>query len=43
VFGGCGCMTERQVERDLRDSAGGTIYSGTSEIQHNIIARGLGL
>ena len=36
-------MTEQQVERDLRDSVGSTLYSGTSEIQRNIIARGLGL
>ena len=43
VFGGYGYMTELQVERDLRDSVGGTLYSGTSEIQRNIIARGLGL
>jgi alkylation response protein AidB-like acyl-CoA dehydrogenase len=43
VFGGYGYMTEQQVERDLRDSVGGTLYSGTTEIQRNIIARGLGL
>ena len=43
VFGGYGYMTEFQVERDLRDSVGGTLYSGTSEIQRNIIARGMGL
>ena len=43
VFGAYGYMTESQIERDLRDSVGGTIYSGTSEIQRNIIARGLGL
>jgi alkylation response protein AidB-like acyl-CoA dehydrogenase len=36
-------MTEQQVERDLRDSIASTIYSGTSEIQRNIIANGLGL
>jgi alkylation response protein AidB-like acyl-CoA dehydrogenase len=36
-------MTEMQIERDLRDSVGSTLYSGTSEIQRNIIARGLGL
>ena len=41
VFGGYGYMTELQVERDLRDSIGSTLYSGTSEIQRNIIARGL--
>jgi hypothetical protein len=43
IFGGYGYMTETQVERDLRDSIGSTLYSGTSEIQRNIIARGLGL
>jgi alkylation response protein AidB-like acyl-CoA dehydrogenase len=43
VFGGYGYMTDQQVERDLRDSVGSTLYSGTSEIQRNIIARGLGL
>lgn len=43
VFGGYGYMTEQQVECDLRDSVGSTIYSGTSEIQRNIIARGLKL
>jgi alkylation response protein AidB-like acyl-CoA dehydrogenase len=43
VFGGYGYMTEMQVERDLRDSIGSTLYSGTTEIQRNIIARGLGL
>ena len=43
TFGGYGFMTEQQVERDLRDAVGSTLYSGTSEIQRNIIARGLGL
>ena len=43
IFGGYGYMQEQQVERDLRDSVGSTLYSGTSEIQRNIIARGLGL
>jgi alkylation response protein AidB-like acyl-CoA dehydrogenase len=43
IFGGYGYMTEQQVERDLRDSIGSTLYSGTTEIQRNIIARGLGL
>jgi alkylation response protein AidB-like acyl-CoA dehydrogenase len=31
------------IERDLRDSVGSTIYSGTNEIQRNIIARQLRL
>lgn len=43
IFGGYGFMTEQEIERDLRDSIGATLYSGTSEIQRNIIARGLGL
>lgn len=43
VHGGYGFTTEYEVERDLRDSIGGTLYSGTSEIQRNLIARYLGL
>lgn len=41
IHGGSGYMTEMEVERDLRDAVGGTLYSGTSDIQRNIIARGL--
>jgi alkylation response protein AidB-like acyl-CoA dehydrogenase len=43
VRGGYGFTTEYEVERDLRDAIGGTLYSGTSEIQRNIIASNLGL
>jgi len=43
VHGGYGYMTEFEIERDLRDAIGGTLYSGTSDIQRNIIARLLGL
>jgi alkylation response protein AidB-like acyl-CoA dehydrogenase len=43
VHGGYGFMTEFPYERELRDSIGSTLYSGTSEIQRNIIARHLGL
>ena len=43
TLGGYGYMTEFEVERDLRDAIGGVIYSGTSDIQRNIIARLLGL
>jgi alkylation response protein AidB-like acyl-CoA dehydrogenase len=43
IHGGYGYMTDFGVERDLRDSISGTIYSGTSEIQRNIIAAMLGL
>lgn len=43
THGSYGYMTEFEVERDLRDAIGGTLYSGTSDIQRNIIARLLGL
>jgi alkylation response protein AidB-like acyl-CoA dehydrogenase len=43
IHGGYGYMRELDVERDLRDSIGATLYSGTSEIQRLIIARNLGL
>jgi alkylation response protein AidB-like acyl-CoA dehydrogenase len=43
IFGGYGFLTEYEVERALRDAIGSTIYSGTSEIQRNLIARWLGL
>ena len=43
IFGGYGYMTEQQIERDLRDAVGSSLYSGTSEIQRNIIAKCLGL
>ena len=43
VYGGYGFMTEYEIERVLRDSVGSRIYSGSSEMQRNIIARWLGL
>jgi len=43
IFGGYGYMTEQQIERDLRDAVGSRLYSGTSEIQRNLIAKSLGL
>ena len=43
VFGGYGLMSEYGIESIVRDSVAGTIYSGTSDIQRNIIARWLGL
>jgi L-prolyl-PCP dehydrogenase len=43
LHGAYGYMTDLEVERGLRDAVGGTIYSGTSEIQRRVIARGLGL
>jgi alkylation response protein AidB-like acyl-CoA dehydrogenase len=43
THGARGFVTEYGIERDLRDGIGGLIYSGTSDIQRNIIARLLGL
>jgi hypothetical protein len=43
IHGGYGYTTEFEVERDVRDSIATTLYSGTSDIQRNIIARYLGL
>ncbi|NLF63054.1 MAG: acyl-CoA dehydrogenase, partial [Chloroflexi bacterium] len=43
TFGGYGYTVEYEVERDLRDAIGGTLYSGTSDIQRNIIAQLMGL
>jgi alkylation response protein AidB-like acyl-CoA dehydrogenase len=43
LHGGYGYMAEYGVERDLRDAIAATIYSGTSEMQRNLIARLLGL
>jgi alkylation response protein AidB-like acyl-CoA dehydrogenase len=43
IHGGYGFTAEYEVERDLRDAIGGRLYSGTNEIQRNIIARMLKL
>ena len=43
LFGASGYATEFGVERDLRDSVGSLIFSGTNEIQRNIIAQHLRL
>jgi alkylation response protein AidB-like acyl-CoA dehydrogenase len=43
IHGGYGYMVDYEVERTLRDAVASTIYSGTSEVQRNIIARWLGL
>jgi alkylation response protein AidB-like acyl-CoA dehydrogenase len=43
IHGGYGYLTEFEVERDLRDAVGGTLYSGTSDIQRRIIAEMLGV
>lgn len=43
LHGGNGYRTDFEIERALRDAIGSTIYSGTSEMQRNIIARWMGL
>ena len=43
IHGGYGYMAELEVERDLRDAVGSRIYSGTSDLQRQIIARSMGL
>jgi alkylation response protein AidB-like acyl-CoA dehydrogenase len=41
LFGAAGFVSEFGIEKDLRDSIGSTIYSGTNEIQRNVIAQRL--
>jgi alkylation response protein AidB-like acyl-CoA dehydrogenase len=43
LHGAYGYAADSEVERILRDATGSTIYSGTSEMQRNIVARWLGL
>ena len=43
LFGASGYVTETGLERDVRDSVGGLIFSGTNDIQRNIIAKHLRL
>ncbi|MFK7917747.1 MAG: acyl-CoA dehydrogenase family protein [Ilumatobacter sp.] len=43
IHGARGYVSEYEVEREVRDAVGGLAYSGTSDIQRNIIARHLGV
>jgi alkylation response protein AidB-like acyl-CoA dehydrogenase len=43
IHGGMGYTVELGVERFLRDSIGARIYSGTNEIQKNIVAHTMGI
>lgn len=43
IFAGKAYRENHEVERILRDALGSTIYSGTSAIQRNIIARQMGI
>ena len=43
LHGGYGYMKEYPVERYFRDARAGTIFEGTSEIQHEVIGRLMGI
>lgn len=43
IHGGLGVMTETRIDQWLRDALPATIFSGTSEIQRDLVARELGL
>ncbi|MCW5980494.1 MAG: acyl-CoA dehydrogenase family protein [Bryobacteraceae bacterium] len=43
IHGGYGYMTEQLIELELRNAVGSSLYSGTTEIQRNIIAAALRL
>jgi alkylation response protein AidB-like acyl-CoA dehydrogenase len=43
IHGGRGYLTEFGIEKELRDATGGTIYSGTSEVQRDKVARMMGV
>jgi len=43
VFGARGFISENLVEKDLRDSIGSLLYSGTNDIQLNIVAKSMRL
>jgi alkylation response protein AidB-like acyl-CoA dehydrogenase len=42
IHGGYGYLSDTEVERELRDALGSRLYSGTSEIQRQVIAKWLG-
>ena len=43
IHGAYGYMTEMELEREVRDAIGSRIYSGTSDVQRNVIAGLMGL
>lgn len=43
IFGGNGYTVESGIEREVRNAIGSKFYSGTSEMQKNVIAKFMGL
>lgn len=43
IFGGRGYLSSEGIEESLRDAIGSTIFSGTSEIQRELVVNGMGL
>ncbi|MEM7281460.1 MAG: acyl-CoA dehydrogenase family protein [Pseudomonadota bacterium] len=43
IHGGRGYFSEYGIEADLRDATGGVIYSGTNDVQRQLIAKLLGV
>lgn len=43
LHGGLGYLTETELEREVRDALGSRLYSGTSELQRELVARSMGL
>ncbi len=43
IHGGSGYLAESRFEASLRDAIPTTIFSGTSEVQRNLVARSMGL
>jgi len=43
IHGAQGYVTSFEVEREVRDALGGLVYSGTSDIQKNLIAAHMGI
>ena len=43
VFGGSGVLVDTGIEQQLRDSVPSTIFSGTTELQRELVAREMGL
>jgi alkylation response protein AidB-like acyl-CoA dehydrogenase len=43
IHGGHGYLAENGIERELRDALASRLYSGTSEIQREVIAHWMGL